>query len=264
MYLISSWGSSGSGKTTVALALASAFAKRNADVLLLSAEMRTPLLPILLPSMTALTGSNSIGPLLTGELALTEASLKDKLIRHPKSSHVFCLGLVSGETAAMTYGPPVRDAAIKLFQILAQTPFRYVIVDCDSNPLYDQLSLAALEYAQTGLAVLTPDIKGYEFWKAQLSWLGTSDAIHMDQYLKIANPVGKYTLLQDARALFGGFAYELPYTPQAAEKMAAGELLTGLNTATAGVVFEQQISRLADQIEEAEHAGTANDTELIS
>ena len=153
----------------------------------------------------------------------------------------------------MTYGPPVRDAAIKLFQILAQTPFRYVIVDCDSNPLYDQLSLAALEYAQTGLAVLTPDIKGYEFWKAQLSWLGTSDAIHMDQYLKIANPVGKYTLLQDARALFGGFAYELPYTPQAAEKMAAGELLTGLNTATAGVVFEQQISRLADQIEEAEH-----------
>ena len=51
MYLISSWGSSGSGKTTVALALASAFAKRNADVLLLSAEMRTPLLPVLLPSM---------------------------------------------------------------------------------------------------------------------------------------------------------------------------------------------------------------------
>ena len=88
------------------------------------------------------------------------------------------MGLVSGETAAFTYGPPTRSAAISLFQLLGQTPYDYVIVDCDSNPLYDQTTLAALEYAQLGLMPLTPDTKGYEFRKAQLGWLGNSDVFH--------------------------------------------------------------------------------------
>lgn len=248
MFLIASWGSSGAGKTTVAVALASALAQRKKDVLILSSEMRTPELPVLLPTVTGLTGNNSIGPILTST-DLTEAALKDRMIRHPKSSHIFCMGLVSGETAAFTYGPPTRSAAITLFQLLGQTPFDYVIVDCDSNPLYDQTTLAALEYAQLGLTVLTPDTRGYEFHKAQMGWLGNSDVFHVERFIKIANPVFSHTPIKDAQSLFGGFAYTLPFSPQVAEKMMAGELLTSFNT-TSGAVFERQIKYLTDQIEE--------------
>lgn len=257
MFLIASWGSSGAGKTTVAMALASAFAQRKKDVLILSSEMRTPELPVLLPTVTGLTGNNSIGPILTAT-ELTETALKDRMIRHPKSSHIFCMGLISGETAAFTYGPPTRSAAISLFQLLGQTPFHYVIVDCDSNPLYDQTTLAALEYAQLGLTVLTPDTKGYEFRKAQLGWLGNSDVFHMERFIQIANPTFSHTPMKEAQALFGGFAYTLPFAPQVAEKMMAGELLTGFDTAP-GVTFERAINRLADQIEEEKiHAGNSS------
>lgn len=260
MFLIASWGSSGAGKTTVAMALASALAHRKKDVLILSSEMRTPELPVLLPTVTGLTGNHSIGPLLTMS-EQTEAALKDRMIGHPKSSHIFCMGFVSGETAAMTYGPPTRAAVTSLFQLLGQTPFQYVIVDCDSNPLYDQTTLAALEYAQLGLSVLTPDTRGYEFQKAQLGWLGNSDVCHMDKFIRIANPVFSHTPIKDAQALFGGFAYTLPFSPQVAEKMMAGELLTGLDT-TSGAVFERQISRLADQVEEeANHANSIRKNE---
>lgn len=247
MHMIASWGSSGAGKTAVALALASAFAERKQDVLILSSDTRTPALPVLLPMVKDIDSRNSIGPLL-GSSELTEAALKEKLIRHPKSSHVFCMGLASGEVAAISYPPPVRNAAISLFHLLNATPFHYVIVDCDSSPLFDQTTLAALEYAHTGLMVLTPDIKGYEFQKAQMGWLGNNDAFHLDSFLKVASPVCSYTPMSEARALFGGFDYELPHSPEVAEKMMAGELLSGFAN-TPGVRFQQQIRKLADTIE---------------
>ena len=255
MFLISVWGSSGAGKTTVTLALAAELAKRKRDVLILSAETRTPALPVLLPTVIGLTGSNSIGPLLTAA-KLTEAGLKDRMVRHPRSSHIFCAGLVSGETAAMTYGPPTRTAAVQLLGLLGQTPYDYVLVDCDSAPLYDQLTLAALEYAQMGLLICTPDVKGYEYQKAQLGWLGNSEAIHTDRFIRVANPVYPHTPVKDADALFGGFAFKLPFAAQVAEKMMAGELLTGFDSAP-GVSFSRSVSRLTDQIEEVQRDGTA-------
>lgn len=173
MRMIASWGSSGAGKTTVAMALAAAFAQKKKEVLVLSSEARTPALPVLLPMVKDIDGRNSIGPLLAAP-EMTQAALKDRMIRHPKSSRIYCMGLASGETAAITYSPPLRSAAINLFHLLAQSPFSYVIVDCDSSPLYDQTTLAALEYAHTGLMILTPDVKGYEFQKAQLSWCPTA------------------------------------------------------------------------------------------
>lgn len=249
MYLIASWGSSGAGKTTVALALASVFAEQKKDVLILSTEMRTPELPVLLPTAAGLTSKNSIGPLLTGQQELTESMLKDKMIQHPGSSHIFCSGLASGETASISYSPPVKTAATNLFRLLEQTPFDFVIVDCDSTPLYDQTTLAALEYAQTGLMTLTPDTKGYEYMKSQMRWLGNSDVFHVEKFIKIANPVYPHTPVKDAAALFGGFFSSLPFAPQVAEKMMAGELLSKFDT-TPGVMFGQKMQRLANQIME--------------
>lgn len=248
MYLIASWGSSGGGKSTVALAIASTLARRKRDVLLLSADGKTPALPMLLPTQT-LNGNNSIGPLLE-DRELTEASLKNRMNQHPKSKRIFCMGYASGETSALTYAPPTRETVIRLIQLLQQTPFEYCIVDCDSNPVYNAMSLVALEYAQTGLMTLTPDVCGYEYRKAQFSWLGNRDVFHVDEFIKIANPVYPHTPIKDVETLFGGFDYKLPFAPPVAEKMMAGELITSFHMADA-VEFERQISLLTDRIEEA-------------
>lgn len=248
MYLIASWGSSGAGKTTVALALAAAFAQRREDVLILSSDTRTPALPVMLPNVKGIDGRSSLGPLLSTPIT-SEAELKDKMIRHPRNSHIYVMGFASGETPTITYSTPTRAAALSLFQLLMQTPFAYVIVDCDSSPLYDQMTLAALEYAQAGVMVCTPDVKGFEFQKAQTSWLANSDVFHLDRFFHVASPVYPFSPMSDARALFGGFECELPHSQEVAERMMAGEQLEHFST-KAGVIFEKNIRRLADKLED--------------
>lgn len=127
-----------------------------------------------------MAASNSIGGLLELQ-SLSDGALKGRIHRHPKSDRLFFMGHVSGEIAAITYRPPERAAIVSLIHVLQGTPFRHVILDCASNPVYDSLSLFALEAADTVLRVVTPDVKGCEFQKAQLGWLCNSDTFHVER-----------------------------------------------------------------------------------
>ena len=248
MTLTAVWGSSGSGKSAVALALGAALARRKEDTLIISTDGCTPALPVYLPRNNGLAASNSIGGLL--ELQnLTEGSLKGRIHRHPKSDHLFFMGHVSGEIAAITYRPPERAAIVSLIHILQGTPFRHVILDCASNPVYDSLTLFALEAADTVLRVVTPDIKGCEFQKAQLAWLCNSDAFHTERHVKLCNLAFPFSPVAEAAALCGGFDFSLPYARQVAEKMVAGELLAGFNELSA-IQFEDSILALAGRVRE--------------
>lgn len=247
MKLIASWGAAGSGKTTVALALAAVLAGKGQDVLLIGYDSRTPALPVFLPAATTLTAVNSIGTLLDRK-SMTEASLKGHLHRHPKQKHLYFAGLVSGELASISYQPPKRAAVAGLLQLLQQSPFAYVIADCDTNPIYDALTLAALEHASTVLRTTTPDIKGFEGMKSQLAWLSNSEGFHVEQHIKISNLVLPTTPRKEAAALFGGFDAELPYARSVAEYSTAGELLCGFHE-PAAIQFERKIAALAAEIE---------------
>jgi MinD-like ATPase involved in chromosome partitioning or flagellar assembly len=253
MKLIAVWGSSGAGKTTVSLALAAVLSK-NEDVLVISTEDRSPALPVYLPSVNNLNTNNSIGSLLDIPENISESSLKGRLHQHPKHSRLFFAGYVTGEQPGMTYKPVSRKAAITLLQLFHQTPFAYVIVDCDSNPVYDAMTLAAMEKAQTVLRVVTPDVKGYEFQKAQLSWMGGNTALQVDRHIKIVNPVFPYTPLNDAQAVFGGFDFALPYAEQVAMRLAAGEILRNFDQRSS-IDFENQIAKLAKHISEVNENG---------
>ncbi|MEA4894082.1 MAG: AAA family ATPase [Oscillospiraceae bacterium] len=255
MKTIASWGSSGAGKTTVALALAAQLAKTNPDTLVISMDSRTPALPVYLPGQN-LGALNSLGSLLETPNFI-ECGLKDKIHRQPKSEHLFFMGLASGEIASITYKAPERGTVISLIRILEESPFKYLIVDCDSNPIYDSLTLYALETADTVLRTVTPDVKGFEFQKAQLAWLGSSDSFRVERHIKIANMGGDTTPLKEASALFGGFDFVLPYAREVKDKMTAGELIRGLHADVKSVQFEEQIKRLAYRILEEDKDGQA-------
>ena len=248
MHIIASWGSSGAGKSTVALALASAFSRIKKDVLVISTESRTPSLPVFLPSTQGLTARNSVAELLSKK-EFDESQLKDRIIKHPKSDHIYFMGLVSGEIAALTYGPPTREAVINLLQILQQSPFQYIIVDCDSNPILDATTLIALEWANYGICTLTPDVKGYEFWKAQKAWLGNHDAFQIEGFTKILNGIDATIPELHANKLFGGVSYHLPRSNTVRDRFSAGELLVGKHP-SGDSEFERKITQLASEIEE--------------
>lgn len=249
MKVIASWGSSGAGKTAIALALAAQTAANKKDTLVICSESRTPALPIYLPAGN-FTANNSLGAVLESSENFTDSILKDKIINHPKSSHLYFMGLASGEIASITYKAPERRAVINLFHILADSPFSYVIVDCDSNPIYDSLTLYALETADVVMRVVTPDVKGYEFQKAQLAWLGSSDVFKTDRHTKIANGICDSTPVKEAATLFGGFDYVLPFAQEVKNKMAAGELLHSFHTNLNAIKFEDHMKQLAATVME--------------
>ncbi len=250
MYMIALWGSSGAGKTTLTLALAAAFAKKRQDTLILSAETRTPALPVMAPTdIKKMDRRNSIGPLLETPVT-SEEQLAERIWRRRDSKEIFYMGYAPGETPSITYQTPARNAALSLFQLLMQlNRFSYVLVDCDSSPLFDQTTLAALEYAHTGVIAITPDPKGFAFFKSQTSWLSNGDAFHLERFKKVAAPCFPYSPMAEVRLDYGGLDCELPYSEEVAKKMMSGELLSGFETME-GVIYENRIKQLAMLLEE--------------
>lgn len=253
MYLIASWGSSGAGKTTVSVALASAFARKKRDVLVISTDSRTPSLPVFLPSTQGLTTRNSVAELLSKK-EFGEGQLKDRIVKHPQSEHIYFMGLVSGEIAAITHGPPTREAVINLLQLLQQAPFDYIIVDCDSSPILDITTLIALEWSNYGICTLSPDVKGYEFWKAQKAWLSNHEMYQLEKFTKILNGIDGTVPEIYADKLYGGVSWHLPYNPSVRNRFSAGELILGKHPSTDSE-FERKISQLASHIEEVRISG---------
>lgn len=245
MKLIASWGSSGAGKTTMALAVAAELVQRRKDVLVMGMDTRTPMLPVYLPN-AKLTSANSLGAVF--EQDVTEAALKDKMLPHPQSDRLYFMGLVSGEVAGINYNVPDRAAVQNLFNVLQQSPFAYCIVDC-GNPVMEPITLLALEVADAVLRTVSPDVKGLEGIKAKLRWLSNSeDTFRTERHLKILNPVYPFTPLAEVEALQGDSSIAIPWSPQAAERQIAGRLLTRFDE-PAAVKFERKIKEIVDRIE---------------
>lgn len=245
MKIIAVWGSSGAGKTALSLALAAELAKRKQEVLVIGADNGIPALPVYLP-LSDFTPMASMGGVLEG--AATEAALKGRLHKHPKSDRIFFLGHVSGEMPVMNYKVPQRGAIESLFQVLQGSPFQFCIVDCATSPAFDPLTLCALEAAQQVVRVTTPDVKGWEWQKAQIGWLQNNDAFAVERHIKVCNPVFSVTPMAEVQALFGGFDLTMPYALQVAERMTAGDLLSGFSDPQ-GIAFSAQAATLAGMLD---------------
>lgn len=244
--MIASWGSSGGGKSTLAVALAAKLAKHNKNVVIIAADTKTPALPLFLPRMD-FSPTNSIGSMLT-DMTMNYGGLKDKIHLHPKSDRIGFAGLISGENP-ITYKTFERSNMIDFLKVLSASPFEYVIFDCDANAVYDSMTLLALETADVVLRTITPDVKGYEFQKAQLSWMKNGENFHVEKQIKIACPVYEVSPIKEAEALAGGFDYILPFSYEVMSKFIAGDLLENF-TQISGQQYEREVKKLCERIVE--------------
>lgn len=254
MKIIASWGTSGAGKTTIALAVAAELVRRHKDVLVIGTDTKTPMLPVYLPNNNKLDRKNSLGPVFE-QAEVTEGALKDKMIQHPQSDRLYFMGLASGELSGITYKVPDRTSILSLFDTLRQSPFSYCIVDCDSNPVLEPVTLLSLELADIVLRTTTPDVRGHESMLAQLHWLGNSeDTFHIGRHIRLISPVYDYTPLAEFEALEGPAFLNLPWAVQVAERQLAGQLLHGFDSRD-GLKFERMVASLVDRIEGDTHHG---------
>lgn len=243
--IIAVWGSPASGKSTVSLAIASALAQKKKNILLLNASSTVPAIPVYIPSSKDMTSTNSLGSLLSAK-AIDKSLLKGKIHQHPASSYIGVMGYCSGDTP-ISYDAPDRNRVRELYAILSELEFDYIIADCESNPVYDIFTMSSLEIADTVLRIITPDVKGIEFERAQTKWLKNSKNFKLEKHIRICAPVKATSPVNDVVAVTEKFSYVLPYSDEVSDNFSSGKLQRGLSL-TSGIEFESIVSEILEVI----------------
>lgn len=176
--LITVFGSPGSGKTTLALAMAGRLACAKNNVVLISSDKVVPNMRVLLPTVDT-DKTRSMGALLM-QSDLTQKIIAPKLVFHPESDFLACMALCSGDNP-ISYPPLFDPGKIMAFLNILSGLADYIIVDGTSNPATDSVTLTALEACEDVICTLTPDRKGIEYLSAILAVLkrvpGWSDVL---------------------------------------------------------------------------------------
>ncbi|MEG2053756.1 MAG: zeta toxin family protein, partial [Oscillospiraceae bacterium] len=133
------WGSPGSGKSTVSLALAWELVKDKQNVLVVNTDCTVPNLPVYLPMLkTNEDGNASIGTVLDSANR-TQETLKNKIHLHEKSACLGFMALESGETP-LSYKTFEKSKKYSFLKLLQAQPVDYIIFDCQSNPMYNNFT----------------------------------------------------------------------------------------------------------------------------
>lgn len=244
MKMIASWGSSGSGKSTFALALATKLTKARKNVLIISADLKTPALPIWLPNLK-LDSNNSLSLLLSSD-KITYEGLRSKIHIHPDNERLGFIGYASCENPIINNKNVTREQIITLLSVLDNSPFDYVIFDCDSNIIFDTFSLLAVELSDFVFEIITADVKGLEFIKSSLSWMKNSDNFDTDKHIKIANIYYDSTPIKEFKTVCN-IQYQLPFSTEVYNKFCSGEILEKFNQRD-GIKFEAEAEKISEVI----------------
>lgn len=243
---ISVWGSPGSGKTTISLAVAWELVRLKQNVLIINTDNTVPNLPVYLPKIKSSgDGQFSIGSMLENSMQ-TQDVLKGKIHLHPKSNNLGFMALESGETP-LSYKAFEKNKMFSLIKLLQAQPIDYIIADCQSNVMYNAFSLLALENADVVIRALTPDVKGVEFNKSQCSWLSQSININMARQIKVASPCRGYSAVEEAGAVVGGFDFILPDNNETYIALSSGSPL-GECASAVGKDFDAAIKKICERI----------------
>jgi len=241
--LITIYGSPGSGKTLLSLALASRLALRKENVILVSSDKVVPHLKVLLPTVET-DKSHSMGPLLL-KSGLTQKQLIPKLVFHPDSSYLACLALAPGDNL-ISY-PPLFEAAnvMELLNVLSGLA-DVVLVDGTSNPTTDRITLTSLEASEHVICTLTPDRKGLEYLNALLPVL-RDEKYKTGQHIRVLSPVRETSPAKELLGVIEDVRLLLPYSAEAEERMLSGKLFKGF-TRRPGLVFERRVEELLEEL----------------
>ena len=242
--MIAVWGSNGSGKSCTSLAIGNMLTHYKKNVLIINTSTSIPHLPVFIPSLIDTSAENSVGSLLS-EKNITEEKLKNKINIHPHNKMIGIMALASGENP-FTYGEFERSNILEFFRLIDDSPFDYIIFDCESNPIYDTTTLIALEVSDVRLELITPDIKGAEFLKTQTSYLKQEKKYSYEKYIKIISPLRKDSPLSLINSIIDGYEYTIPLSKEANNAFSAGAMPSSFSQRE-GILYLKSINKIVKE-----------------
>ncbi len=203
--IITVWGSPGSGKSMFCCILAKMLADNKQQSMIVNTDTITPMLPIWLP-MQAGKRDSSIGKIFTSENIDTRRIASQ--VNLVKEAHHIALLAYNANENQLSYPQPTKAKAEHFIQTAA-TMVDYLILDCGAN-ISDSFTLSAIESADLTIRIITADLKGLHYFKANEPLLCGS-AIKSADYLTFAGLARPFHAFQEVADMIGGFDGVLPY-----------------------------------------------------
>ncbi|SES65236.1 AAA family ATPase [[Clostridium] polysaccharolyticum] len=237
--LVAVWGSSGAGKTTFAINLALALAKKQLESLVILTDINAPDLKVLLPFEKDL---KSMGYLWTRQDADKTDIYNACVVT--KSEYICLMGYTKGENA-FSYSDYTKDNVFRIYEEM-RTMADYVIVDCVPNLAYNMLTTVALETADCVVRMGEAKKKSFSFFDSSLPLLADS-RYEREKHIRLLSKVKSDMPIEIAKKYLG-CDLELPYIEEAQKQMMEGMLLSGIKDPC----YVAVIKEIAERIEKEE------------
>ncbi|MCL2773567.1 MAG: ParA family protein [Oscillospiraceae bacterium] len=202
---IAVWGNSGSGKSTFSCILARALAQNKRKVIIINADLETPMLPVWLPNQI-ISSDASVGHVLSSpEIDATLVAGKVAVVK--SFPFIGLMGYVAGDNP-LSYPEIKYDALLNLIGEASKL-VDYVITDCNSY-MINSFALTAIEAADVVIRILTPDLKGVNYLKSHQPLLADA-RFHYAEHMTFAGLARPFHAIDKTGNIIGGWAGLLPY-----------------------------------------------------
>ncbi|WP_411677835.1 AAA family ATPase [Caproicibacter sp.] len=236
------WGSSGCGKTTVAVKLAKYLADRKKNVVLLLCDCTTPMLPCICPPGD-LDGGHSLGSILAAN-SITESLVKNNCNTHKHMSHLAVIGLQKGENENCY--PPVNEKLLRELLEVLRDMESHVIIDCGSSIYFDELSTIAILEADAVLRLINCDLKSVSYLSSQQEYLRMAGFDFNKLYKAVSN-VKSNEASQNMEQVLGSAVFTLPHSPELEAQVLAGNLFADLSLKDSRG-FRKEIQKISEEV----------------
>ncbi len=217
--IVAVWGSPYSGKTTCAMKFARIMHQQGLSAVYVGADMKTPILPVLFPNLTA-DEMVSIGNILS-KLDITEDDVLKNMVVKKKSENIGFMGFKDCENK-FSYPEFTVEKVIELFSTL-DTFVDVIIVDCTSDT-DNIITNFALRNALVTIRLSTATANSISFFSSQLPLMSEYD---LDKHLMCLNipDSSVYVPTNEALDYFKIVDINIPYSSQVKSQYMKGELL---------------------------------------
>jgi MinD-like ATPase involved in chromosome partitioning or flagellar assembly len=214
--IISVWGNSGSGTSTVAIKLALCLSKKSKNVLLIDSNFIAPQAKIWFPK-SEIKPEQSLAVILANNVELDNVANKITMV----NDYLGYLGY--GKDLAINTIPNRDDTPSALLNV-ANNISDYVVVDCQSNITQDVMSFMALDLADTKIINMTPDLRGLSWYNSNVMMLKEKWQAQGSHVLKAFNKVKIISPADAMERVLGNIDFYLPYYEEMEEELYNGTI----------------------------------------
>ena len=239
--IIAICGSPGSGKSSLTLKLAKAFANSGKQTIVIHTDYYAPAFVSFFPSEEE---HGSLGKLLSLPEISQELILKNmNTLKHEESIGIIGYGKTENKYQYPEY---TKDRAVSTIIQLKHIA-EVILIDCQTAFFEDLFAITAIEMADKTLRLLTADLKGLSYYKSCMSLLSDS-RFSPEKHIKIIQDTTGTELAGVVADHISGADMVIPYTPELKEQFKEEQILSPL--AKRGKDYEKSILRLLEGLKE--------------